>query len=127
MATGHGAKWPRKLETAVACVLSEPTLKEAAKKAGIDEKTLKAWMRRPEFADLLREGRQRAFNLALSRLQAVSLKAVAAAEKALRDKNPGPRLRAAGLVLANALKAAELLDLDERLAAVEATLKARKR
>ena len=42
--TGHGAKFGRKKEQAIAALLSHRTVEEAAKAAGISPATLKRWM-----------------------------------------------------------------------------------
>jgi transposase-like protein len=47
--TGHGAKFARKKEEAVAALLSQRNVEEAARVVGIDAKTLLRWMKEPEF------------------------------------------------------------------------------
>jgi|HubBroStandDraft_1064217.scaffolds.fasta_scaffold149225_1 hypothetical protein len=51
MKKGHGSKFGRKKEAAVAALFSEKNHAEAARVAGIDLKTLKRWMRMPEFIE----------------------------------------------------------------------------
>jgi hypothetical protein len=46
---GHGSKFGRKMEQAIAALLSHRSLEEAAPVAGISVATLKRWMRLPEF------------------------------------------------------------------------------
>ena len=42
---GHGSKYGRKKEAAIAALLTQKNLGEAARAVGIDLKTLKRWMR----------------------------------------------------------------------------------
>ena len=46
---GHGSKFERKKEAAIAALLTTKNYEEAAQATGIDLKTLKRWMRLPEF------------------------------------------------------------------------------
>jgi hypothetical protein len=55
--TGHGSKFPRKLEQAVAALLTPRNHEEAAKAAGISLKTLQRWQKLPEFEKALRAAR----------------------------------------------------------------------
>ena len=53
--TGHGAKFARKMEAAIAALVSRPSIEDAARTAGVAEKTLRRWMREPQFnAEYLR-------------------------------------------------------------------------
>src|SRR5687768_497120 len=97
---GYGCRPARKCHEAVTALLSEPTLKAAARRVGVKPDTLTAWQKVPEFAELLGHARQRTLEHSLTRLQAASLKAVAALERALAKSQPDPRLR---------VKAAEVL------------------
>ena len=54
---GHGCKFGRKKEAAIAALLAERNLAEAARVAGIDVSTLKRWMRLPEFIEEYRRVR----------------------------------------------------------------------
>jgi hypothetical protein len=54
---GHGSKFGRKKEAAIAALLVEKNHTEAARVAGIDVKTLKRWLRLPEFIEEYRRAR----------------------------------------------------------------------
>jgi len=56
--TGHGAKFGRKKEEAVAAVLSQRNLEEAARVVGVGVATLMRWQKLPEFQDALRRARR---------------------------------------------------------------------
>jgi hypothetical protein len=55
--TGHGAKFGRKKEEAIAALLSQPSIEQAARVAGIGPKTLLRWLKLPEFQAAYREAR----------------------------------------------------------------------
>src|ERR1700734_3032327 len=56
---GHGAKFGRKMELAIAALVTRPSIEDAARVAGVEEKTLRRWIREPEFnAEYLRARRQ---------------------------------------------------------------------
>jgi hypothetical protein len=57
MMKGHGSKFGRKKEAAIAALLSEKNHAEAARVAGIDLSTLKRWLRVPEFITEWRRAR----------------------------------------------------------------------
>ena len=67
--TGHGAKFARKKEEAIAALLSQRNVEEAARSIGIDAKTLLRWMKVPEFQTSYREARRLAFGQSIARLQ----------------------------------------------------------
>jgi len=50
--TGHGSKFSRKQLEAVAALLSQRNLEDAARVAGIAPKTLVRWLKAPEFAQM---------------------------------------------------------------------------
>ncbi len=59
--TGHGQKFGRKKEEAIAALLSQRNLEEAARVAGVGTKTLLRWLEIPEFQAAYREARRAAF------------------------------------------------------------------
>lgn len=107
-------------QKAVAALLQAPNVKEAAALAAVSRGTLYRWMADPNFATALKAAESEAL-AALSRRLVVMGDAAAAAlgdalapERDIRD-----RLRAAQIVLDNLLKLKELLDFEQRLAALE--------
>jgi hypothetical protein len=105
--------------SAIAALLSEPTIVAAAEKVGINEKTLRIWLHQPKFSRAYRSARDAALRHALGRLQATAGKAVKALEKAIDGDDAKLSVTAAGTVLNNVLKAVEALDLAERVEALE--------
>src|SRR5271167_2298463 len=118
---GHGAKFARKKEEAIAALLTQRNLEEAAKAVGVSVKTLLRWMKAPEFAEACRKARRAAFGQCTARLQQASSAAVSAVLKVLVDQS-GPasaRLRAADMVLTHAIKAIEIEEIEARLSELE--------
>src|SRR5690349_16593690 len=55
---GHGSKFTRKKEAAIAALLTHRNVEEAARAAGIGTQTLYRWMKHPEFKAALRKAKQ---------------------------------------------------------------------
>jgi|SRR5579862_7423299 len=118
---GHGTKFGRKKEAAVAALLSQRNLEEAARTVGVDPNTLLRWQKLPEFQAAYREARRLAYGQSIARLQQMSAAAVSTLGKIMVDPNSPAscRLRAADSVLAHAAKAIELEDIEARVAELE--------
>jgi len=118
---GHGAKFGRKKEEAIAALLSHRNVEEAARAIGIDSKTLLRWMKTQEFDAAYREARRCAFGQSIARLQQAATAAVATLMKVMVDGNApaSSRVRAADCVLTHAAKAIELEDLEVRVTDLE--------
>ena len=118
---GHGAKFGRKKGEAVAAVLSQRSLEEAARVAGIGVATLMRWQKLPEFQDALRQARRDALAQTIGRLQQGASAAATTLLKVMLDQNTpaSTRVRAADSVMNHALKAIELEDILSRLTELE--------
>ena len=118
---GHGAKFGRKKEEAVAAVLSQRNLEEAARVVGVGVATLMRWQKLPEFQDALRRARREALSQTIGRLQQGASAAATTLLKVMLDQNTpaSTKVRAADTVMNHALKAMELEDVLERLTEVE--------
>jgi hypothetical protein len=57
---GHGTKFARKKEEAIAALMSHRTLEEAARAVGVATNTLLRWQQDPEFDAALRMARRAA-------------------------------------------------------------------
>lgn len=89
MNAGHGEKRSRKREAAIAALLLRPTLKEAARDAGISQATLIRWLRDAGFSADYKRARERTLELASEKLQHGTMAAVAIlAEIAANRKTP---------------------------------------
>jgi len=58
---GHGTKFGRKKEAAIAALLTQRNIEEAAKSVGISPTTLLSWTKVPEFQAAYREPRRAAY------------------------------------------------------------------
>jgi transposase-like protein len=123
--TGHGAKYGRKTEEAIAALLTHKNIDEAAKAVGISNKTLFRWMQLPEFDKAYRAARRAAFGQATARLQQASSAAVSALLKVLVDAATpaSARVRAADVILDHAQEAIELEDIEARVRELEEAAK----
>jgi hypothetical protein len=116
---------PDKQQKALAAVLSEPTLKDAARVSGCSVPTLWRYLQDPVFVKRLRELRHDAIGQATARLQTESGEAV----RVMRELMTGAevpsavRLGAARCVLEMALRSFELDDLKGRIEQLEAFIK----
>ena len=119
---GHGSQFGRKKEAAIAALLTQRNLDEAAKSVGVSPNTLLNWMKIPEFDQAYREARRDAFRQSVARLQQASGAAATTLLKIMVDPTApaSTRLRAADIVLAHTSKAIEIEDVEARVAALEA-------
>jgi transposase-like protein len=113
-----------KQQAAIVALLGQPTLKEAAQAAGINETTLWRWLQQPEFQTAYREARREAVRHAIVRLQQHASKAVDTLHDVMVDGGAAPQVRvsAARSILEYSMKAVEIEDLAARLEALEAKL-----
>ena len=123
--TGHGAKFGRKKEDAIAAILTHRNIEEAATAVGISAKTLLRWTREPEFDAAYREARRTAFSQSIARLQQMSSAAVTTLGKVMVDPNtpPATKVRAADSVLNHTAKAIEIEDIEARVSELERAAK----
>ncbi len=127
MASGEarGGSKVRLREAAIGALLTHSTHAEAARAAGVSKSTLARWLRDPAFAQAVREARRHALEQSLGALSAATAEAVATLRASLQAEGEAVRVRAAVAILEHALRAAEVGDLAERIAALEAALEAR--
>jgi hypothetical protein len=105
---------------AIEALLTEPSITAAAAVVGVNEKTLRRWLRDdPDFRAGYHEARRRAFDSAVSRLHVAGLKAVQKLIDNLDAEKPADQLRAATGILEFAFRGHEALDVRERLAELE--------
>ena len=116
-----GSKFSRKMEEAIAALLTQRTLDDAARSVGIGTPTLIRWQKHPEFQTAYREARRAAFGQSIARLQQASCAAVSVLIKVMADPTspPSTRVRAADSVLDHAAKAIEIEDIEIRVADLE--------
>jgi hypothetical protein len=125
---GHGEKLGRKQEEAIAALLSQRNIDDAARVAGVGTRTLLRWLQLPEFAAAYREARRSAYSQSIARLQQASSAAVATLMKIMVDANApaSTRVRAADSILDHGAKAIEIEDIEVRVAELERAAEASK-
>jgi len=118
---GHGTKFERKMDEAIAALLTQRNIEEAAKVVGISPSTLLSWMKQPAFEAAYRTARRGAFYQSIARLQQATSAAVSTLLKIMIDPNspPSTRVRAADSVLNHAAKAIEIEDIEVRVTELE--------
>jgi hypothetical protein len=119
---GHGAKFSRKMEEAVAALLTQRNHEEAAHAVGIGTATLLRWQKDPEFQKAYRDARRAAHAQSIARLQQATSAAVSTLLKVMVDPATpaSTKVRAADSVLDHSAKAIEIEDVEVRVAALEA-------
>src|ERR1700687_5426394 len=125
---GHGAKFSRKMEEAVAALLTHRNQEEAARAVGIGTATLLRWQKEPEFQQAYRAARRAVHGQSIARLQQASSAAVSTILKVMVDANTpaSTKVRAADSVLNHSAKAMELEDIEARVAELERAVEASK-
>ena len=120
--SGHGSKMKRKLEAAVAALLTQPNVDAAARSIGISVATLMRWQKLPEFKKAFREARRAVFGQTTARLQQGSPAAATVLMKTMLDPSTpaSVKVRAAECIINYTHKAIEIEDIDARVAALEA-------
>ena len=64
---GHGTKFGRKKEEAIAALLAQRNLEDATRAVGISSRTLLRWMKEPDFEVAYRAAKRAAFGQAVAR------------------------------------------------------------
>jgi len=121
MKKGHGSKFGRKKEAAIAALLSGKNQAEAARIAGVDPSTLKRWMRLPEFETEYLLVRREAMSQANARIQHNSSALVSLGLKLVSDAATPASVKAHLILglLDRGNKSLELEDVLIRVAALE--------
>jgi hypothetical protein len=117
----RGSILGRKQEEAIAALLTQRNVEEAARAAGIGTRTLLRWLKVPDFQTAYREARRAAFGQAVARLQQGASAAATTLLKTMIDPNTpaSVRVRAAECVMNHATKAIEIEDIEARVAMLE--------
>jgi hypothetical protein len=126
--TGHGSKFGRKMEDAIAALLTQRNFDEAARSVGITPKTLLRWQQQPEFQKAYREARRTAFGQAVARLQQGTSAAATTLLKTMIDPSTpaSVKVRAAEAIFNHAAKAIEIEDIEARVSELERAAEAQK-
>ena len=120
---GHGSKFGRKKELAIAALLTHRSVEDAARAVDLTANTLLKWLKFPDFVKEYRTARREVVTQSVARLQQATGAAGTVMLKLMTDPNvpAAVRLRAAECVFDRAIKGVELEDIEARVAALEAT------
>ena len=124
---GHGSKFGKKKEAAIAALLAERNQAEAARAVGINLSTLKRWMREPEFIQDYRRARWEVVEQGYARVQQNTPAAASLLLKLMVDPaTPASgRIRAALGTFGLAREALDM-DIETRVSELEASVAAEK-
>ena len=124
---GHGAKFSRKMEEAVAALLTHRNHEAAARAVGIGTATLLRWQKEPEFQQAYRAARRAAHGQSIARLQQGTSAAATTLLKTMIDPSTpaSVKVRAADSVLNHSAKAIEIEDIEVRVSELERSLAAK--
>lgn len=104
-----------KQEKLIAYLLTERTIDQACQRAEVAVVTYWRWMQDRKFITVYRRARRDVIEGTVSRLQNMSAAAIDALERNLTCENPASEIRAATIILEQAVKGVELLDLESRI------------
>ena len=125
---GHGAKFDRKWEEAIASLLSQRNVEEAARAVGIGVNTLLRWQKVPEFAAAYRDARRAVCMQSIARLQQASTSAVSILWKVMIDPTTPPAIKArvAVSIIELAFKGMLVEDVEARVTELERPVSSRR-
>ena len=121
--SGHGDKLSRKQEHGISALLLQPTLVDAATTIGVDERTLRRWLREHgQFQTAYRDARRAVVQHAIAQMQRATGEAVETLRNIMQDPEApaSARVSAAKAILDTAIKGIEIDDLEARIATLEA-------
>lgn len=112
-----------KQQKAITALLTERTARDAARTAGVNEKTLYTWLNEPNFKAALRSAEKTILDDVTRRLSAGQRLALDTLEKLVKSaRHESTKLRASVAWLEMSLKFRDMKDIDERLTALEAAI-----
>jgi hypothetical protein len=107
---------------AVSALVEGNSVRVAAQIVGCTEMSIQRWIRSvPAFTEMVEAGKAQAVTYASNRLSSAAFSAVVVLEAVMNDvgANPSVRVKAADSLLNNTLRMSELIDMRNRLAALE--------
>lgn len=115
-----------KQEMLITALLSLPTIEAASKAVGISDRTARRWFQLPHFQEAYRVAKSLAFDEALEGLRDHTKDAIDRIKSIMdgTEVDPAVRLRAAHIVLQNAIQVHKMEVLEQRIAELEEALKA---
>ncbi len=123
---GHGSQYELKKDAAIAALLKNANIEQAAKAVDVDAQTLRRWLKIPDFRNTYRAARRELFAECVAGLQWASSIAVQTLTEIMLDTtfSASSRVRAAETVLNHVRQGMEVEDLLVRIEALEAAKEA---
>lgn len=117
----QSGKMHEQQELVISALLTERSIKEASKKAGVGEHTVYRWMATPEFDKAYKQAKRKILDHAISQIQLSVTEAVGVLRSIMNDEEspPSSRVTSAKTILEQALKAVELEDVVKRVEELE--------
>lgn len=112
-----------KQEKLIGCLLTERTIEQACEKANVAIVTHWRWMQQGSFVRAYRKARVDILEVIVAQLQRLTTAAVDTLERNLHCGNPSVEIRAASIILEQAAKGVETLDLEQRIQTIEDQLR----
>jgi hypothetical protein len=112
-----------KQEKLIALLLTEKTIDEACRKAGVNVTTYWRWMQEQSFLEQYRKVRRGILENTVAKLQSVTHQAIETLERNLTCENPAAEIRSAQIILEQSIKGLETLDIENRLEMMERSIK----
>jgi DNA-binding transcriptional MerR regulator len=125
---GHGKKTEAVRNAAVTALLTQRSIGAAARKAGVNERTLRRWLQEDaEFKEAYESARTATYTAAMSRIQSLAARAIETLEDLLAvTKFPTVRLGAARTIVEIAMHQHDAEAILKRIEDLEARQDARK-
>ena len=114
-------KLSRNQEKALAALLSQPSVHDAAQAVGVGERTLWRWLQANDFKEAYRKARSQLVSRAIAHIQAGMGDAVRTLKDIIADKNAPPTVRvsAAKAMIDFGMKGIEIEDLEYRVSELQ--------
>jgi transposase len=109
----------RKQEKVLIDLLNGLTITDASKANGISETTVYKWLNADAFKTEYRRLRREAVESSVAKLQTATNEAVETLRRNLNCESPSVEIRSAQIILDNAIKSIEMIDISERLDRLE--------
>ncbi len=114
-----------KQQTFIDAMLCSPSIAAAAQHAGIADKTARRWLALPHIKQAIEQARQEMFRASLAELKDAVRVAVQTLKSQMTDEESpaSVRVRAAEIVLKNAIEVNALQELEAKIAELEEMIK----
>lgn len=112
-----------KQEKLIALLLTERNVNEACNKANVNVTTYWRWMQNENFLRHYRKARRGILENTVAKLQSITFAAIDTLERNLTCENPSVEVRSAAIILEQAIKGVETLDVENRLETLESFIR----